>query len=65
MDKFILFIKHLLGWIKAIHRGETRVAPLSNRGRIYKAKGKVKISARVLRANGTVEDLGVIGKIEE
>ena len=61
---------------KAYRRGERRIAPRGARGRIYErkagpqkragwheAKGgvkKIEVRARVLRASGEVEDLGVI-----
>lgn len=61
---------------KAARRGERRVAPYGTRGRVYEAKpgskkqpfDKIKakarptatISARVIRADGTIEELGVI-----
>lgn len=61
-------------YMKARWRGEKREAPYGVRGRVYSkngvvdqggarlatSKGEAKLSARVIRADGTVEDLGVI-----
>lgn len=66
-------------WNESRKRGEKRVAPKGQRGRVYAgpkdapnpppdgnphkaaiAKGQLKVSARVIRADGTIEDLGVI-----
>lgn len=69
-------LARLLDRWRAWRRGERRVAPHAVRGRVYrrreddeepgrlatKAKGSVSISARVFRADGTVEDLGKISR---
>lgn len=63
---------------KAYRRGERRIAPRGSRGRIYEkkagsskragwheARGGVKditVTGRKIRADGTVEDLGVLSK---
>jgi hypothetical protein len=60
--------------LKALRRGEKRVAPFGSTGRVYakrkpasddgainpKTKPNLSISARVIRADGTVEDMGEV-----
>ncbi len=60
--------------VKALRRGEKRVAPFGSTGRVYakrkpepaggaitpKSEPKLAISARVIRANGDIEDLGEV-----
>lgn len=69
-------LERLRAWWRARQRGEKRVAPPGVRGRVYVRKDALSdggpdqikvdaepqayISARVIRADGRVEDLGVI-----
>lgn len=61
--------------IKAYRRGEKRIAPFGSTGRVYaprkpspsdggpinsQTEPKLAISARIIRADGTVEDLGKV-----
>jgi hypothetical protein len=61
--------------IKALRRGEKRVAPYGSTGRVYakrhpiedtsgahnpKAKPTVNVTARVIRADGSIEDMGEV-----
>lgn len=61
--------------VKARRRGETRVAPRGTRGRVYaKPEGgspagmvatsrpKAAMTARIIRKDGTIEDLGTVAK---
>lgn len=65
-------LKRILEYFAARKRGEKRVAPAGVRGRVYvrtenegggveaRAEPQASISARVIRADGRVEDHGVI-----
>jgi hypothetical protein len=70
---------HLLELFYAWRRSERRIAPVGATGRVYarinddatspssmvaKASPVGTISAKVIRADGRVEDLGVIGNVE-
>jgi len=66
-------LNRLAEWYKALRRGERRIAPYGNTGRVYereapdygdksggkefKAVATPTLTARVIRANGTVEEL--------
>lgn len=67
------WVKKLVDKYKARKRGETRIAPYGVRGRVFDkveapkgpgkqalGKGKLTISAKIIRADGTEEDLGDI-----
>jgi hypothetical protein len=67
------WIKEKISDFLAWRRGERRIAPPGTRGRVYagskdsatdvhgsKAEPKMVLKARILRANGDVEELGVI-----
>ena len=76
LTKILRWIRRLTGDYKAWWRGERRIAPKhAVRGRLYekkddpkakagphfaKPRATVKVTGRVIRANGTIEDIGPV-----
>lgn len=65
-------IKAFIEWLKARLRGERLVGSMRDRGRIYEkadpggfrlvTKGRMTVRAKIERADGSTEDLGVISR---